>query len=148
RVQALRDLMKHWDRLFPSIKQLGAAHPATERTLRTCFEAFADALKHQPTLATFALRPYSFMTLGHTVWEPTAPFDEIPYNLFACGVRTLQLDAGITIDELRELFRLFLLSPARDLPPEDDLAAAMWERALPHVKYDCADAFVEGDATE
>jgi hypothetical protein len=148
RVQALRDLMKHWDRLFPSIRQLGAAHPATERTLRTAYEAFHEALKQQPTLVSWTLRPYSFMTLGHTVWEPGPPFDEIPYNLFACGVRTMRFDAGITLDEMRELFGLLLLNANRDLPPEDDHVAALWERALPHVKYECADAFVEGDAAE
>jgi hypothetical protein len=148
RVQALRDLMKHWDRLFPSIKQLGAAHPATERTLRTCYEAFAEALKQQPDLVSWTLRPYSFMSLGHTVWEPTAPWDEIPYNLFACGVRAFRFEAGITLDEMREVLNLLLMNPARDLPPEDDLVAAMWERSLPHVKYDCAEAFAEGDAAE
>ncbi|HEY8079464.1 MAG TPA: HEAT repeat domain-containing protein, partial [Labilithrix sp.] len=148
RVTALRDLMKHWDRLFPSIRQLGAAHPATERTLRTAFDAFNDALKQQPNLVNWTLRPYSFMTLGHTVWEPGPPFDEIPYNLFAAGVRTMRFDPGITLDELRELFSLLLLNPNRDLPPEDDVVAALWEKGLPHVKYDCADAFVEGDAAE
>jgi serine/threonine protein kinase len=148
RVQAVRDLMKHWDRLFPSIKQLGLNHPATERTLRTAYEAFNEALKQQPNLVSWTLRPYSFMTLGHTVWEPTAPWDEIPYNLFACGVRAIRFQAGITLDEMRELFNLFLLNPVKDLPPEDDLAAALWERNLTHVKYDCADAFAEGDASE
>ena len=148
RVQGLRDLMKHWDRLFPSVKQMGAKHPATERALRTCFEGFAEALKQQPTLAQWTVRPYSLMTMGHTVWEPGPPFDEIPYNLFACGVRSLQFLPGITLDEMRDLFSLFMLNPNRDLPPEDDLAAAMWEKGLPHVKYECADAFAEGDAAE
>ena len=148
RVQALRDLMKHWDRLLPSVKQLGAAHPATERTLRTCYEGFADALKHDATLVKWTIRPYSFMAFGHTVWEPTAPFDEIPYNLFACGVRTLRFEPGITLEEMREVFALLLMNPALDLPPEDDLAAALWERALVHVKYECADAFAEGDAAD
>lgn len=148
RVQALRDLMKHWDRLFPSIRQLGATHPATERTLRTCHDAFAEALRQTPTLVQWTLRPYSLMSLGHTVWEPGAPFDEIPYNLFAAGVRSLRIESGVTIDELRDLFGLLLLNPARDLPPEDDLVAALWERALPHVRYECADAFAEGDAAE
>ena len=32
--QALRDLMKHFDRVLPSVRQLGWSHPATERTLR------------------------------------------------------------------------------------------------------------------
>jgi len=148
RVQALRDLMKHFDRVLPSVRQFGWSHPATDRTLRTAYEAIAEALKQQPALIAWTLRPYSFMTLGHTVWEPGAPFDSIPYNLFACGMRTLALDPGISLDELRDLFSLFLVDPGRDLPPEDDLAAAFWEKALPHVKYEVVDAFAEGDAAE
>lgn len=148
RVQALRDLMKHFDRLFPSVRQLGWAHPATERTLRHAYDAFVDAMKQQPTLVSWTLRPYSFMTLGHTVWEPGAPFDAIPYNLFACGIRSLKVEPGITFEEMRDLFTLCLLDPGRDLPPEDDLAASLWEKAIPHVKWECVDAFAEGDAAE
>jgi serine/threonine protein kinase len=148
RVQALRDLMKHFDRLFPSVRQLGWTHPATERTLRIAYDAFVEALTQQPALVQWTLRPYSFMTLGHTVWEPGAPFDAIPYNLFACGIRALRVEPGVSFEELRELFTLCLLDPGRDLPPEDDLAAALWEKALPHVKWECVDAFAEGDATE
>jgi hypothetical protein len=147
-VQALRDLMKHFDRVLPSVRQFGWSHPATDRTLRTAYDAVVEALNQQPALVAWTLRPYSFMTLGHTVWEPGAPFDAIPYNLFACGMRTLRLQQGITLEELREVFGLFLVDPGRDLPPEDDLAAAFWEKALPHVKYDVEDAFAEGDAAE
>jgi eukaryotic-like serine/threonine-protein kinase len=148
RVQALRDVMKHFDRVLPSVRQFGWTHPATDRTLRTAYDAVAEALKQQPDLISWTLRPYSLMTLGHTVWEPGPPFDAIPYNLFACGMRTLGLAPGVTLDELRELFALFLVDPGRDLPPEDDLAAAFWEKALPHVRYEVVDAFAEGDAAE
>lgn len=148
RVQGLRDLMKHIDRLFPSVRQLGWAHPATERALHIAYDGFNDALSKQPSLVSWTVRPYMFQTLGHTVWEPGAPFDSIPYNLFACGIRTLRVDPGVTYEELRELFALFLLDPGRDLPPEDDLAAALWEKALPHVHWDTVDAFAEGDAQE
>ncbi|HVJ89694.1 MAG TPA: serine/threonine-protein kinase [Labilithrix sp.] len=148
RVVALRDLMKHFDRLFPSVRQFGWAHPATERSLQIAYDACVEALKQQPTVVRWTLRPYSFMTLGHTVWEPGAPFDAIPYNLFACGIRELSIEPGITLEELRALFELWLLDPGRDLPPEDDLAAALWERGLVHVKWECADAFADGDASE
>ncbi|MBX3233828.1 MAG: protein kinase [Labilithrix sp.] len=148
RVQALRDLMKHCDRLFPSVRQLGWAHPATDRALRIAFDGFTEALTKMPTLVSWTVRPYNFMAFGHTVWEPTAPYDAIPYNLFACGIRNLRVEAGITLEELRELFVLLLLDPGRDLPPEDDLAAALWEKSLTHVKWDTVDAFAEGDAAE
>jgi eukaryotic-like serine/threonine-protein kinase len=154
RVQALRDLMKHFDRTLPSVRQLGWAHPATERALRTAFEAIADALSKDPRVMSFGLRPYSF-TVGaagvgaaSTVWEPAPPYDAIPYNLFAAGLRTLSVDPGITMGELRELLTLFMLDPGRDLPPEDDIAAAFWERGLPHVRYESVDAFAEGDGAE
>ncbi len=148
RVQGARDVLKHFDRVLPSVRQFGWAHPATDRTLRTAFDAITEALKQQPGLLSFTLRPYSFNALGHPVWEPGAPFDSIPYNLFACGMRSLGLGAGISLDELREVFALFLIDPGRDLPPEDDLAAAFWEKALPHVQYEVVDAFAEGDAAE
>jgi len=148
RVQGARDVLKHFDRVLPSVRQFGWAHPATDRTLRTAFDSVTEALKQQPALLSFTLRPYSFNALGHPVWEPGAPFDSIPYNLFACGMRSISLAAGITVDELREMFALFLVDPGRDLPPEDDLAAAFWEKALPHVKYEVVDAFAEGDAAE
>ncbi len=148
RVQTLRDLMKHIDRLFPSVRQLGWAHPATDRTLRIAYDAFVEALKQNPSVVSWTLRPYSFMTLGHTVWEPTTPFDAVPYNLFACGIRKMSIEPGITFEEMRDLFALWLCDPGRDLPPEDDLAAALWEKNLRHVKWECVDAFAEGDAAE
>jgi hypothetical protein len=148
RVLALRDLMRHLDRVFPSVRQLGWAHPATERTLRLAYDAFVDAMLKMPGLIDWTLRPYSLMSLGQTVWEPGPPFDAVPYNLFACGMRTLKIESGLTFEEMKELFTLLLFDPGLDLPPEDDLAAALWERALPHVKWQCVDAFAEGDAAE
>ncbi len=148
RVQATRDLMKQVDRLLPSVRQFGWSHPATERTLRTAFEAFAEGLNKDPASLSVTLRPYSFNLFGHTVWEPGPPFDAVPYNLFAAGMRSLRLEPGLTLDELREFFTLLLVDPGRDLPPEDDIAAAFWERGMPHVHHESVDAFAEGDAAE
>src|ERR1700722_10257462 len=39
-----------------------------------------------------------------------------------------------------------LIDPAVDLAPEDDVAAALWEKRLDHVRYDAIDVFAEGDA--
>ncbi len=148
RVQATRDLMKHVDRTLPSVRQFGWSHPATERTLRTAFEAFAEGLNKDAAALTVTLRPYSFNVQGHPVWEPGPPFDSVPYNLFAAGMRTLRLDPGLTLDELRDFFTLLMVDPGRDLPPEDDIAAAFWERGMPHVHHESVDAFAEGDAAE
>jgi serine/threonine protein kinase len=147
RVETARELLRHLDRIFPSVRQFGWAHPATDRALRTAFEAFAEALAKQPVVA-LGVRPYSLEAHGNTVWEPGPPFDAIPYNLFASGIRTLRLTRGLTSGELTRLLELLLLDPARDLPPEDDLLSALWERAIEHVSYEAVDTLAEGDASE
>ncbi len=148
RVQVLRDLFKHIERLLPNVRQLGWEHPATERALRTVFQAFIDALTKNPDAIAFSCRPYSFVLLGQTVWEPSAPWDVIPYNLFECGIRTIQCKPGMTLDELRQLLALWMVDPGKDLPPEDDIAGALWDRGLEHIAYETADAFADGDAAD
>lgn len=148
RVATLRDLLRQVDRLLPGVRQFGWEHPATVRTLRTVFESFVDALAKDPAVLDLAVEPYSFSCRGHAVWEPAPPFDNIPYNVFACGMRQLRIKPGITMDELRDLLALLMVDPVRELPPEDDIAAALWERALSHVDYAVVDAFAEGDASE
>jgi serine/threonine protein kinase len=148
RVTLARDLFRHVDRVLPSVWQMGWDHPATERALRTTFEAFAQGLGKELKELACIIRPYSFMAFGHTLWEPASPFDAVPYNLFACGMRRLVVEPGITMEELRALLALMLLDPGTDLPPEDDIAAAFWEKGLAHVRYEVVDAFAEGDATE
>jgi hypothetical protein len=148
RVEGLRDLFKRIDRLLPSVRQFGWEHPATDRTMVQTFDGFAEALEKDPDVVDFTIRPYSMLQRGQTVWEPGPPFDSIPYNLFACGIRSMRMEKGLALDELRSVFSLMLVDPGRDLPPEDDLAAAFWERGLPHVKYEVVDAFAEGGAAE
>jgi hypothetical protein len=144
RLDALRDAYKRIDRVLPSVRQLGWEHGSTARALRGAFEAMAELASKAPVEC--AVLPYSFTWGEHVLWEPAAPFDAVPYNLFACGVRAIRITRGVTLDELRSLLSLFLLEPGRDLPPEDDLASALWERALEHIEVEAADAFVEGDA--
>jgi hypothetical protein len=148
RVESLRELFKRIERVLPSIRQFGWAHPATERAMVQTYDGFVEALGKDPMVVDFTIRPYSMLHRGQTVWEPVAPFDSIPYNFFACGMRGMRMDPGLTLEELREIFTLMLTDPGRDLPPEDDLAAAFWERGMAHVHYDVVDAFAEGDASE
>jgi hypothetical protein len=146
RVVELRELYVQVDRLLPGVRQFGWDHPATERSLRTTFERFVKSLEADPDHIDFQVRPYSFTKFGHSVWEPQAPWDSIPYHLFDCGIRQMKLLPGLAMEELRTFLSLTMLDPDRDLPPEDDIATAFWERALPHVTFELADAFAEGDA--
>jgi hypothetical protein len=148
RLEALRELFKRLDRLLPSVRQFGWQHPATDRTLHQTYDGFAEALSKDPDVVDFTIRPYSMLMGGQTVWEPQPPFDAIPYNLFACGMRSMKMTRGLTLEELKDTLSLMLLDPGRDLPPEDDIVAALWERGLEHVKYEVVDAFADGDAAE
>ncbi len=148
RVVALRDLFKRVDRLLPSVRQFGWEHPATDRTMHQTYDGFVEAIEKDPELVNFTIRPYSMLHGGQTVWEPSPPFDSVPYNLFACGIRSMKMGRGLTFDELKGVFSLMLLDPGRDLPPEDDLAAAFWEKGFAHVQYEVVDAFAEGGAAE
>ncbi|MCU0693359.1 MAG: serine/threonine protein kinase [Polyangiaceae bacterium] len=148
RVQEACDLFKHLDRLFPSVRQLGWAHPATERALRTAYDAFVAALERRPDLLELQLRPYSLLACSHTIWEPDPPFDVVTYHLFAAGVRSLQIERGLTLDELRGLLTVMLLDPDSDLPPEDDIVSALWDLGLQHVHYETTDPFADGDARQ
>ncbi len=146
RVQETRDLFKHLERLFPTVRQLKWDHPATERALRTTFEAFSAALARNPKVVSLKIRPYSFLSLNQTVWEPGAPFDTIPYNLFAAGMRTFEIQPGIQLDEFRSTLALMLIDPGQDLPPEDDMVSAFWDLGLTHVVFETTDPFADGDA--
>jgi hypothetical protein len=148
RVEALRDLFKRVDRLLPSVRQFGWEHPATDRAMHQTYDGFVDALGKDAGLIALTIRPYSMLRENQTVWEPGPPFDSVPYNLFACGMRTIRMNPGLTFDELKTVFTLMLLDPGRDLPPEDDLAAAFWEKGFTNVTYEVVDAFAEGGAAE
>ncbi|MCC6552256.1 MAG: protein kinase [Polyangiaceae bacterium] len=147
-VVRLAEIFRRLERLLPSVRHYGWAHPETDNKLRATFQAIIEALRADGARVYWKLTPYAFEHRGRTAWEPSHPLDLVPYNLFAAGVRRLQLLPGITEDELRSLAEVMLLDPMRDLLPEDDVAAALWERRLEHVRYDVVSVFAEGDAAE
>ncbi|AUX39780.1 uncharacterized protein SOCE26_011750 [Sorangium cellulosum] len=147
-VTRLVEVFRRMERLLPAVRHYGWSHPDPDNKLRATFQAIVEALRADGGLAYWSLTPYAFEHRRRTVWEPSHPLDLVPYNLFAAGVRRVQLLPGITEDELRALCEVLLLDPLRDLAPEDDVAAALWERRLEHVRYDVVSVFAEGDAAD
>ncbi|WP_438018343.1 protein kinase [Sorangium sp. So ce315] len=147
-VARLAEVFRRLERLLPAVRHYGWTHPDADNKLRATFQAIVEALRADAGLVYWSLSPYAFEHRRRTVWEPSHPLDLVPYNLFAAGVRRVQLLPGITEDELRALCEVLLLDPLRDLAPEDDVAAALWERRLEHVRYDVVSVFVEGDAAD
>jgi eukaryotic-like serine/threonine-protein kinase len=147
-VKNLVDVFRTWERLLPAIRHYGWAHPECDNKLRATFQKLIEALRADGTAVWWSLSPYAFVHRGQTVWEPGAPLDVVPYNLFAAGIRKLTLSPGFSEDELRALCEVMMLDPATDLAPEDDVAAALWEKRLDHVRYDAINVFAEGDAAD
>jgi eukaryotic-like serine/threonine-protein kinase len=144
----LVEVFRRLERLLPAVRHYGWGHPDPDNKLRASFQSVVEGLRADPNAVYWKLTPYAFEYRGRTIWEPSHPLDMVPYNLFAAGVRRIQLLVGITEEELRELCEVMLLDPLRDLLPEDDVAAALWERRLEHVRYDVVSVFAEGDAAD
>ncbi|MFT3775529.1 MAG: serine/threonine-protein kinase [Minicystis sp.] len=147
-VKNLVDVFRTWERLLPTIRHYGWAHPETDNKLRATFGKIIEALRADPNAVWWNLSPYAFVYRGQTIWEPTAPLDAVPYNLFAAGIRKLNISTGFNEEELRSLCEVMMIDPAVDLAPEDDVAAALWEKRLEHVRYDAINVFAEGDAAD
>ncbi|MGZ3454907.1 MAG: protein kinase domain-containing protein [Polyangiales bacterium] len=145
-LERLRAVFKQIDRLLPAVRQYGFAHPETERRLRGSFEEIVAALSSVPNGVAWDVRPYSFEHRARTIWEPSAPFDSVPWALFDSGLRAVQLRPGFSQAELRSLVEVMLTDPATDLAPEDDLVTLLWDRALPNVAIESADGLAEGGA--
>ncbi|MEO5729298.1 MAG: serine/threonine-protein kinase [Byssovorax sp.] len=144
----LIDTFRRWERLLPTIRHYGWKHPETDSKLRATYQGLIESLRADPTAVFWKLSPYSFTHRGQTIWEPAAPLDAVPYHLFAAGIRKIALTPGFSEEELRAMCEIMLLDPATDLAPEDDVAAALWEKRLDHVHYDVINVFAEGDAAD
>ena len=147
-VQRLVDIFRRIERLLPAVRQYGWQHPECDNKLRATHQAFVEALNEDRSSVYWGLMPYSFNHRQQTVWEPTAPFDTVPYHLFAAGVRSFRVQPGVTEQEVRGLCEVLMTDPYRDLTPEDDIATALWERQLTHIRYDAINVFAEGDAAD
>ncbi|HTJ81027.1 MAG TPA: protein kinase [Polyangiaceae bacterium] len=147
-VQRLIDFFRRVERLLPAVRQYGWQHPEADNKLRATHAGLVEALRESPDQVYWGLLPYSFVHRTVPVWEPAAPFDVVPYNLFAAGIRSFRVSPGVTEQEVRGLCEVLLIDPAKDLTPEDDVASALWERRLEHIKYDVINVFAEGDAAD
>ncbi len=147
-VTNLIDTFRRWERLLPTIRHYGWKHPETDNKLRATYQGLIESLRADANAVFWKLSPYSFTHRGQTIWEPTAPLDAVPYHLFAAGIRKIQLSPGFSEEELRSMCEVMLLDPSTDLAPEDDVAAALWEKRLDHVHYDVINVFAEGDAAD
>ncbi len=148
-VEHLHGVWKHLALTMQTARQYQWEHPQTKGALeqaRTAIEAAAEASEYA---VRWDIRSTRFSFKGQEVWKPDRPpYDRIPHELFADGVRKLQLRAGITRAELRQLLGVLMRDPAVGFGPDDDAATALWDSKFDHVGYLAVDAFSEADDLE
>jgi predicted Ser/Thr protein kinase len=147
-VVRLKGIFAKMDELLLAAEQGGWENVDTEAALRAAFQVVVEALNEAPNHLYVRVRPYAFIHRGQAVWEPGPALDDVPYNLFAAGLRGLQIMPGLAEEELRELCGVMLIEPGSELSPEDDIASVLWEMDLAHVRCDILDDFAEGDAAD
>ena len=118
------------------------------RALDVGLQQISDALAAHPNAVRWDVGPGAFLFQGAAVWAPDRiPFDRIPYQLFADGVRHIQIKEGFTKDEFRDLVAILLRDVVGGAGSEDDAVTAFWDRRFEHVAYVAIEAFAEGDGS-
>ncbi len=125
--------------------QYGSNHPETQKRLSLAVKHAIATLDRSARAIAWNVTPYSFAAGGKPLWEPRAPLDRVPYQLFADGVRLIALAPGLSEEEFGSLLRILMLDRAREMAPEDDFVTLLWEADFPHVSYQAIDTFAEGD---
>lgn len=142
-------LQSIWTQLamvMQTARQYGWEHPQSVRALQATLQTIEAVHAQAPQSVLWDIGTMRFSYHDETVWKPDrAPYDRIPYELFAEGVRAIQLQPGLTEQELRELLGVLLRDAALGFGSDDDAATALWDRKFTHVAWLAVDAFAEGD---
>ncbi|MCB9531882.1 MAG: protein kinase [Myxococcales bacterium] len=141
KARALRELFRLTGAVFGTANQYAWEHDQTQSRRRALFESLTAMLAVWPAGLGWIVRPYGFDFGGESVWEPGSGTDDVPYNLFSSGYRTIRFVPGVTADELDEFLQLMQTDPVNGLPPEDDLGTVFVERGFPHIVVQLVTAF-------
>lgn len=147
--QAHQRLVGIWKALalvMSGARQYGFGHPFVTKGLQAAFDEVTRALVEAPLAVRWDVAASAFTFDDKPVWHPERPpFDRVPYQLFADGIRKIQLKVGLTDLELRDL--VAILVSDRSFGGEDSVTA-LWDRRFEHVAYLAVDSFADGDAEE
>ena len=144
-VESLRELFKLMEKVLVSKKQYEAEHPETLRRIQEMENFLLDAMDRHEYGLMWKISPYAFKTTDEILWEPEAPWDLVPYQLFADGIRIMAVRPGVDTNEFRKFFKIITLDRAREMSPEDDFVTLLWETDFENVEFEAIDSFAEGD---
>ncbi|WP_437598596.1 protein kinase [Sorangium sp. So ce590] len=147
--QTCQRLVGVWKQLalvLSNIRQYGWNHPHVNKGIHFAFDEITRTLSQNPLGVRWEVTPSAFTSGGQPIWQPDRPpFDRIPYQLFADGVRRIQIKAGITEAELRDFAAILLRDQSFGIGEDDDAVTALWDRRFEHIAYMAIDQFAEGD---
>ncbi|WP_437504322.1 protein kinase domain-containing protein [Sorangium sp. So ce1099] len=147
--QTCQRLVGVWKQLalvLSNIRQYGWNHPHVNKGIHFAFDEITRTLSQNPLGVRWEVTPNAFTSGGQPIWQPDRPpFDRIPYQLFADGVRKIQIKAGITEAELRDFAAILLRDQSFGIGEDDDAVTALWDRRFEHIAYMAIDQFAEGD---
>ncbi|MGK3969247.1 protein kinase [Sorangium sp. So ce1667] len=147
--QTCQRLVGVWKQLalvLSNIRQYGWNHPHVNKGIHFAFDEITRTLSQNPLGVRWEVTPSAFTSGGQPIWQPDRPpFDRIPYQLFADGVRKIQIKAGVTEAELRDFAAILLRDQSFGIGEDDDAVTALWDRRFEHIAYMAIDQFAEGD---
>ena len=120
-------------RVFRAVRTYGWGHAETIRIHTVFFRTFWEILESLGGELGWKITPNAFEHDGMVVWEPDPPFDDIPYNMFGSGFRSIRILPNISESEMIEFLRLMMLDPLDDLEIEDDLSTLFLEKNLENI---------------
>lgn len=133
------------ERALVATKQYNPDHPEPKRRFDEAFRELASALMTCDIALAWDFTPYSFGAREQVVWEPEAPWNRIPYQLFSDGMRTMGFAPGLDEVEFKQWLKLITIDPTTDLAPEDDIVTMLWDASFEHVFFQAIDSFAEGN---
>ena len=132
-----------------AIRQYRATHPHAQRALAQALDDVSGVLAVDAFAATWDVSSTHFACGGVAVWQPDRPpLDRIPYQLFADGVRKVQIKRGITVEELSDFLGILTRDPAGGFGMDDSAVTALWERRFEHIAHLAVESFAEGEEGE
>ncbi|WP_437286845.1 protein kinase domain-containing protein [Sorangium sp. So ce406] len=147
--QTCQRLVGVWKQLalvLSNIRQYGWNHPHVNKGIHFAFDEITRTLAQNPLGVRWEVTPSAFTSGGQPIWQPDRPpFDRIPYQLFADGVRKIQIKAGVTEAELRDFAAILLRDQSFGIGEDDDAVTALWDRRFEHIAYMAIDQFAAGD---
>jgi eukaryotic-like serine/threonine-protein kinase len=142
----MTNVFKLLSHAMASVRQYGFHHPQTRRGMQQAYAEIGTGLETDPLAIRWEVGAGAFLFEEQPVWEPDRiPFDRIPHQLFADGIRKVQFKPGLTEQELSDFVAILLRDVSGVFSSEDDSVTALWDRRFEHIAYLAVDSWAEGD---